>query len=79
MDIYNLKEMPLSGTVEISAAAAQHPKTVAVNGINTVFAPGRLRTWTVPLTLQPGRNTVPFISPSSDPLFVLDIRWVPAQ
>jgi hypothetical protein len=79
IDLYNLKEIPLSGSVEISAAAAQRPKTVSVNGINTVFAPGRIRTWTVPLTLQPMENKIPFTSPSGDPLFVLDIRWKPAQ
>lgn len=79
IDLYNLKEIPLSGSVEISAAAAQRPKTVSVNGINTVFAPGRIRTWTVPLTLQPMENKIPFTSPSGDPLFVLDIRWKPTQ
>lgn len=79
MDIYNLKETLLTGSIEISAAAAQRPKTVSVSNANTVFTPGRIRTWTVPLTLQSGRNTVPFISPSSDPLFVLDIRWTPSK
>ena len=79
IDLYNLKEIPLSGSVEISAATAERPKTVSVNGTTTVFAPGRLRTRTVPLTLQPGQNTIPFTSPSSDPLFVLDIRWNAAQ
>ncbi|MEI7850327.1 MAG: hypothetical protein WCH86_00675 [Kiritimatiellales bacterium] len=77
--LYNLKEIPLSGSIEISAAAAQHPKTVSVNGINTVFAPGRIRTWTIPLTLQPMENKIPITSPSGDPLFILDIRWKPAQ
>lgn len=79
IDLYNLKEMPLSGTIEISAATADKPKTVSVNGATTGFASGRIRTWTVPLTLQPGKNTIPFTSPSADSLFVLDIRWKPAQ
>ncbi len=77
--LYNLKEIPLSGSVEISAVTAQHPKTVSVNGVNTVFASGRIRAWTIPQTLQPGENKIPFTSPSGDPLFVFDIRWKPAQ
>jgi hypothetical protein len=79
IDLYNLKEMSLSGALEISAATADKPKTVSVNGVTTGFASGRIRTWSVPLTLQPGKNTIPFASPSADPLFVLDIRWKPAQ
>jgi hypothetical protein len=79
IDLYNLKESPLSGTLEISAATADKPKPVSVNGATTVFASGRIRTWSVPLTLQSGKNTIPFASPSADPLFVLDIRWKPAQ
>jgi hypothetical protein len=78
IDLYNLKETPLSGTLELSAAAAAQPKSVALHGNTTVFAPGRLRGWSVPLTLQPGRNTLSFSSPSTDPLFVLDLRWKPA-
>lgn len=79
VDLYNLKEAPLNGSIEISAATAEHPKTVSVNGVTTAFASGRIRTWAVPLTLQPGRNVIPFASPSGDPLFVLDIRWKPSQ
>ena len=79
IDLYDLKEIPLSGSVEISAVTAQRPKTVSVNGVNTVFASGRIKTWEIPLTLQPGRNPIPFTSPSGDPLFVLDIRWKSAQ
>jgi hypothetical protein len=75
IDLYNLKEVPLNGSVEISAATAERPKTVSVNNTTTVFASGRIRTWTVPLILQPGKNIIPFTSPSGDPLFVLDIRW----
>ena len=78
LDLYNLKGVAARGTLEISAAAAQHPKTVSVNGVGTVFAPGRIRTWAVPLTLHPGKNVVPFSSPSDEPLFVLDIRWKPS-
>jgi hypothetical protein len=77
IDLYNLKEVALSGSLEISAATAERPKTVSVNGVTTGFASGRIRTWTVPLTLQPGKNVIPFTSPSGDPLFVLDIRWKP--
>ena len=79
IDLYNLKEVPLSGILEISAATADKPKTVSVNGVTTGFASGRIRTWAVPLTLQSGKNAIPFSSPSGDPLFVLDIRWKPAQ
>ncbi len=79
IDIYDLKEVPLTGSLEISAATAERPKTISVNGATTVFASGRIRTWTVPLTLQPGQNTVLFTSPSTDSLFVLDIRWKPLQ
>ncbi len=79
IDLYNLKEMPLSGTLEISAATADKPKTVSVNGVTTGFASGRIRTWTVSLTLQPGENVILVTSPSGDPLFVLDIRWKPVQ
>jgi hypothetical protein len=79
IDLYNLKEAPLSGALEISAATADKPKTVSVNGVTTGFASGRIRTWAVPLTLQVGKNTIPVSSPSADPLFVLDIRWKPAQ
>jgi len=77
IDLYNLKETALSGSIEISAATAERPKTISVAGTTTVFAPGRIRTWTVPLTLQPGKNTIPFSSLSGDSLFVLDIRWKP--
>lgn len=79
ISLYNLREAPLSGALEISAATADKPKTVSVNGATTGFASGRIRTWSVPLTLQPGRNTLPFTSPSGDSLFVLDIRWKSAQ
>lgn len=79
IDLYNLKEAPLNGSLEISAATPRQPKTVSVNGSLSVFGSGRIRTWTLPLTLQPGKNTIPFTSPSGDPLFVLDIRWKPAQ
>ncbi len=79
INLYNLKETPQNGTLEISAATAERPKTVSVNGTTTAFASGRIKTWMVPLTLPPGRNVVPFTSPSADPLFVLDIRWKPAQ
>lgn len=79
INLYNLKEAPLNGVLEISAATADKPKTVSVNGVNTVFASGRIRTWTIPLTLQPMENKIPITSPSSDPLFVLDIRWKSAQ
>lgn len=79
IDMYNLKEVPLRGSLEISAATAERPKTISVGGATTSFAAGRIRTWTVPLTLQSGKNTIPFSSPSVDPLFVLDIRWNPAQ
>jgi hypothetical protein len=77
IELYNLKELPLGGSLEISAATADNPKTVSVNGVTTVFASGRIRMWTVPLTLQPGRNAIPVASPTGDPLFVLDIRWKP--
>jgi hypothetical protein len=77
IEFYNLKEAPLSGALEISAATADKPKTISVNGVTTGFASGRIRTWTVPLILQVGKNTIPFASPSADPLFVLDIRWKP--
>ena len=79
IDLYNLKELPLSGALEISAATADKSKTVSVNGVTTVFASGRIRTWSVPLTLKSGKNMIPFISPSADPLFVLGIRWKPSQ
>jgi hypothetical protein len=79
IDLYNLKEVPLGGSLEISAATVDKPKTVSVNGVTTVFASGRIKTWTVPLTLQSGLNAIPVISPTGDPLFVLDIRWKPAQ
>lgn len=79
VDLYNLKEVPVSGSLEISAAAANKPKTVSINGVSTVFSPGRIRTWTVPLTLQPGLNAIPVVSPSGDPLFVSGIRWQPPQ
>jgi hypothetical protein len=79
IDLYNLKESPLSGTLEISAATADKPKTVSVNGATTVFASGRIKTWAVPIALQVGKNIIPFSSPSADPLFVLDIRWKAAQ
>jgi hypothetical protein len=79
IEFHNLKEVPLGGSIEISAATADKPKTVSVNGATTVFAPGRIKTWAIPFTLQPGRNTIPAASPSGDPLFVLDVRWKPAQ
>lgn len=79
IDLYNLKDDPLSGMLEISAATAERPKTISAASTTTVFAPGRIRTWTIPLTLKLGQNTIPFTSPSSDPLFVLDIRWKAAQ
>jgi hypothetical protein len=79
IDLYNLKDAPLGGSLEISAATAEKPKTVAVNGVTTVFASGRIKTWTVALILQSGRNVIPVTSPSGDPLFVLDIRWKPVQ
>ena len=79
ISLYNLKETPLGGSIEISAASAERSKTVSANGMTTVFAAGRIRAWTVPLTLQPGRNTLVFSSPSSAPLFVLDIRWTSTQ
>jgi hypothetical protein len=79
IELYNLRESPLGGSLEISAATAEKPKTVSVNGVTTGFASGRIRTWAVPLTLQVGKNTIPVSSPSADPLFVLDIRWKPAQ
>ncbi|NOU36686.1 MAG: hypothetical protein HOO88_07940 [Kiritimatiellaceae bacterium] len=75
IDIYNLKDIALNGSLEISAATAERPKTISVNGVTTGFASGRIRTWTVPLVLQAGKNTIPFASPSADPLFVLDIKW----
>jgi hypothetical protein len=77
IELYNLKEAPLNGVLEISAATADKPKTISVNGMTTGFASGRIRTWTVPLILQIGKNTILFSSPSADPLFVLDIRWKP--
>lgn len=77
IELYNLKEAPLNGVLEISAATADKPKTISVNGMTTGFASGRIRTWTVPLILQAGKNSIPFSSPSADPLFVLDIRWKP--
>jgi hypothetical protein len=77
IDLYNLKEVPLTGSLEISAATAERPKTISVNGLTTVFSSGRIRTWIIPVALLPGQNAVPFTSPSADPLFVLDIRWKP--
>ncbi len=79
MELYNLTEASVPGTLEISAATAQKPKMVSVNGKSTVFAAGRIKSWKVPLALKTGRNTIPFTSPSSDPLFVRDIRWTFAQ
>lgn len=75
LDVYNLRDTPLRGTLEIAAAAAGEPKTVAINGERTIFEPNRIRTWNVPMTLQPGRNAVVFGSPSRALLFVLDVRW----
>ena len=69
----------MSGVLEISAATAQKPKSVSVNGTVTVFTLGHIRAWSDPLTLHPGKNEKPLSSPSSDPLLVLDIRWNPAQ
>ncbi len=77
IDLYNLTDAPLSGTLQISAATAQKPKAVSVGGKSTVFAPGRIKGWNVPLILQPGKNTVPLASPSEAPLFVRDLRWTP--
>ncbi len=77
IDLYDLKDIPLSGTLEVSAATPKLAKTVSVNGTNTVFSAGHIRTWALPLTLKPGKNIIPFTSPSADPLFVLDIRWKP--
>jgi len=77
VELYNLTDAPLSGTLEISAATARKPKAVSVGGKSTVFAPGRIKTWNVPLILQPGGNTVPLASPIEEPLFVRDLRWAP--
>ena len=60
-----------------SAATAQKPKAVSVGGKSTVFASGRIKTWNVPLTLQPGENTIQLTSPAKNPLFVRDLRWTP--
>jgi|GEM_PF-698117 len=73
--LYNLKEVPMSGSLEMVAASADRPKTILVNGATTVFAPGMIRTWIIPLALHPGRNTFAVSSPSDIPLFVLDVRW----
>lgn len=79
IDLYNLQEMPLNGALEVTAATADKPKTVSVSGATTVFAAGRIRTWTVPVTLKPGCNAISFASPSGEPLFVLDIMWSQPQ
>lgn len=79
LDLYNLTNAPLSGTIEIIAAPIQKPKPVNVNGSVTSFAAGVIRTWPVALKLQPGRNPIRFSSPTPDPLLVLDIRWKPAK
>jgi hypothetical protein len=73
--IYNLTAEPLSGSLEISAASAQKPKTVLLAEQRTVFSTGRIRKWSVPLTLVPGENRIQITSPVSTPLFVLDTRW----
>ncbi len=79
IDIYNLKNAPLNGTLEVIATTADKPKTVSVNGASKVFVGGRLNAWKIPVTLQPGRNVLSFTSPSGDPLFVLDIKWSKAE
>ncbi len=77
IELYNLTDAPLSGTLQTSAATAQKPKAVSMGGKSTVFAPGRMKTWKIPLTLQPGKNRVRLTSPVGEPLFVRDLRWTP--
>ncbi|MCU0857118.1 MAG: glycosyltransferase family 39 protein [Pontiellaceae bacterium] len=78
IDLYNLKETSINGLIQIYAAVWSHPKPVTVNGSTVTFSSKQIGRWDVPIVLKPGRNMVPFTSPTNEPLFVLDIRWKPA-
>lgn len=73
--LHNLTGQPLTGSLKISAASAQRPKTVSIAGATVVFPAGRLTARSIPLTLQPGSNRIKINSPSNDPLFVRDLEW----
>jgi hypothetical protein len=77
-DLYNFKPSVLDGVLEVSAAA-EKSKVVSVNGESFKVPPGEILTVTIPLALQPGKNTISFTSPSDDRLFVLDILWKTRQ
>jgi hypothetical protein len=75
---HNVTSAPLRGHMEIFAASAEKPKMVSVGGTAKAFSPNRLEPWTIPLVLEPGHTPVAFRSSTPAPLFVADIRWVPA-
>ncbi|MCU0858297.1 MAG: hypothetical protein MUC65_07835 [Pontiellaceae bacterium] len=75
IELYNFKETPLSGTLRI-LAAPESLKIVTINEqITQEFLPGNVWSLDVPMVLDPGKNIIPFSSPSSEPLYVQDILW----
>ena len=75
LNIYNLTDAPVSGTLTVTAATSAQVKAVTAGEKSTVFSSGRLKEWAVPVTVNPGKNTIKFSSPTADPLFVLDTRF----
>ncbi|MCU0858836.1 MAG: hypothetical protein MUC65_10600 [Pontiellaceae bacterium] len=75
VDLYNFKSGSYGGFLEISAVAMGQAKIVSMNGESVQFPPGEVWCVTIPLTLQPGKNTIPFTSPTAGSLFILDLHW----
>lgn len=74
--LHNLTDEPVTGTLQIAAAAATGPKTLSVGQSATIMERGKISGLNVPTTLRPGRNVLTLQSPSNDPLFVQDVRWM---
>jgi hypothetical protein len=72
--VINPGDEPRNAKLEIIAASPSGPKTLIVQGVRSQFNGNRMSIMNVPLNLAPGENTLTFTSPTSDPLFVLDIR-----
>ena len=82
LEIYNLTDSELAGTLALQAVALQKPKRVVLeSGQGTSFPPGRLGSAKLGgLRLRPGKNVValrdPGWSKAKTPLLVLNARFL---
>jgi 4-amino-4-deoxy-L-arabinose transferase-like glycosyltransferase len=75
LTIFNLTEHELTGSLRLTAIAMRAPLRLSIKGVSEVFPTNLLTSRSFKVSLEPGKNTLPLITPG-DRLIVVDLQWI---